>query len=124
MDAAQRSKLLKMAEGKSDGSASIELTADELFALVNDCMYPPTGPMMAGPGGRYSSSKALSALEGLKKLGYDDRDVASLKKYFDHCVQAEELKHEASIALQRMRDEFYMDKDRKSGGMKNAAKAY
>lgn len=114
MDAATRKRMLQYAEGKSDGSADIELSADDLFGLVDSALYPPSygGPM---PGGRSSPAKALSALEGLKTLGYDDRDLVTLKSYFDHCAEAEDLRVDASRALQRLRDEYYDDKDRKSG---------
>lgn len=110
-----REQMLKLAEGKSDGSASISLTADELFAIVDSALYPPmnSAPMI---GRGYGASKAVAALDGLSKLGYDSRDITALKKYFDHCVEADELRQEAGRSLGRMRDEYYDDKDKKNGG--------
>jgi hypothetical protein len=113
MDSAKRAEMLKLVEGKSDGTASIELTADELFAIVDSALYPPMGGMSLGGG--YGASKAVAALEGLGKLGYDKRDLDALTKYFDHCVEADELRSDASRSLGRMRDEYYDDKDKKTG---------
>jgi hypothetical protein len=125
MDAATRSEMLKLAEGKSDGSATIELSVDELFNCVDSALYPPSNGLM-GSYSRGSSGKALAALEGLGKLGYDKRDLDNLKKYFEHCAEAEELRNDASRALGRMREEYYDDKDKKNGGSggKMMAKAY
>lgn len=115
MDASKRAEMLKLAEGKSDGTANIELTADEMFAIVDAALYPPMNMPLGGRG--YGASKAVAALEGLGKLGYDKRDIDTLKKYFDHCVEADELRSDASRSLGRMRDEYYDDKDKKSGTM-------
>lgn len=119
-----RAEMLKLAEGKSDGSATIELTAEELFAVVDTALYPPMNAPMIGRG--YGASKAVAALEGLAKLGYDKRDIDALKKYFAHCVEADELRTDAGRGLSRMREEFFDDKDKKNGGGRNVAvaKAY
>jgi hypothetical protein len=125
MDAQTRAAMLKLVEGKSDGIASIELTADDLFACVDNGLYPSNGPISMGGGS--SAGKALSALEGLAKLGYDKRDIATLKGYFDHCVEAEALRSDASRSLGRMRDEYYDDlnsRDKGRGVGVNVARAY
>lgn len=123
MNAEQREQMMKLAEGKSDGSTSVELSVDDLFSIVNDAMYPAMGTaLQAYPGsGNGPSAKVLAALGGLGKLGYDKRDTDALSKYFDHCAKAEELRQDASRALGRMRDEYYMDKDR-SGKAKSPYK--
>lgn len=115
MDAAKRTEMLRLAEGKSDGSATIELTVDELFDCINAALYPSNG-LQSISGRGYGANKALSALSGLGKLGYDKRDLDNLKKYFEHCAEADELRTDASRSLSRMRDEYYDDKDKKSGG--------
>ena len=117
MRAEKRAEMLELAEGKSDGSTTIELTVDELFALVDTALYPPMNTVPLGGRG-YGASRAMSALEGLAKLGYDKRDTDSLKKYFEHCAEAEELRTDAGRSLGRMRDEYYDDKDKKHGNLK------
>ena len=119
-----RTQMMKLVEGKSDGSASIELSADELLAIVDSALYPPMGMPMMGRGS--GPAKASAALEGLAKLGYDKRDIEALKKYFDHCAEADDLRAEAGRSLGRMRDEFWTDRDKKNGGAKGnvAMKAY
>ena len=125
MDATKRAQMQKLAEGKSDGTANIELTADELFGCVDAALYPPMNMAMPMGGRGYGASKAMAALEGLSKLGYDKRDIDSLKKYFEHCAEADELRSDASRSLGRMRDEYYDDKDKKNGGSNGRAlKAY
>lgn len=115
MDAQKRAEMMKLVEGKSDGSAAIDLSADDLFTLVDGALYPSSmAPMSLGGG--YGASKAMSALEGLAKLGYDKRDIDVLKKYFDHCVEADELRSDASRSLGRMRDEYYDDKNKGASG--------
>lgn len=118
-----RAQMLKLAEGKSDGSATIELSADELLAIVDSALYPPM-PVPIGP--RSGPTKAQAALQGLAKLGFDKRDLDTLQKYFDHCAEAEELRADAGRSLGRIRDEFWTDRDKKAGGVKGniAMKAY
>lgn len=119
MNSETRAEMQKLVEGKSDGSATIELTADELFGIVDGALYPQQ--MGLSPGGRNcGASKAISALEGLAKLGYDKRDIDALKTYFDHCAEADELRADASRSLGRMRDEYYDDKDKKTPHPKGA----
>lgn len=113
MKAAVRAEMLKIAEGKSDGSAAVEMTVDDLLAIVDSALYPNmNAPYSIGKG--YGASKAVAALEGLQKLGYDKRDLDALKAYFAHCAEADDLRTDAGRALGRMRDEYWADKDKKS----------
>lgn len=115
MDTSTRDRMLQYIEGKADGSAAVELTTDDLFSMVDSALYPSNGPMAIGSGTRAGPAKALAALDGLEKIGFEDRDIESLRDFFNHMLEAEELRQDASRALQRLRDEFYDDREQRRG---------
>lgn len=109
MTPALRAEMMKLVEGKSDGEASITLSADQLFSLIETTIYSSSYDQ------RSMVPKAQAALAGLAKLGYDGRDIKAVSEFFANCVQAEELRNQATRALQRLRDEFLDDRDAKNG---------
>lgn len=120
MTPALRAEMMRLAEGKSGGSAAIELSADELFQMVDMAVYPPMNSMTSYSG-RFLPAKAQAAVDGLAKLGFDKGDLDTLRKYFDHAAKAEELREDAARALGRLRDEFF--DDRRKAGVNDSNKA-
>jgi len=81
------------------------LTADEMVAYISDCLF--------GRRDRFSLRRenspeaALAYLDALKKLKYDGKALAALKKFFKAQVSAEQFRQPAHSALYRIQDDQY-----------------
>ncbi len=117
-----RAEMLKLAEGKkADGTAPVEFSTNDLLRLVDNALWPRMGlDSPLDPEG--NCEKAISALDGLAKLGFDKRDLDNLREHFKYVTEGESKKKAAQLSMSRLRDEYWADKDGSNRGM--AMKAY
>lgn len=102
----------QLSEGQSDGTASVEMTTEDLLRCVENAFWGPPGQLQP-LGDENAPMKALKALEALGKLDFNKAELAACREYFEHMAEAAIIRQKASRAIGKLREEFWDDRDDK-----------